>query len=772
MNKFKQREENLVKQVKHNFEKINLMLKCNGMGIANWSDDWACFPNKKRVLLRFSKWVNSPQENTFDVARAFAIDMVNRNYSHTGVQVSIQYAFRACSLLNKRIYNIGQEDLSLLFTSFTELNYSFTPAHHFWSWCKSNQLIPEHLIIPVTKDTRNRSPEEEYIRLSKMLISDDQVAAVGVAYNELYSDNGLKKYGFKAYPQEYLAIAFCTLGMATPSRLDAEVWGLPVQKIKTHKDTNKEGDEYSKESYSLFWKGSKNHPDNRTMLLSVLKDNVKTVLKVIEKESLPAKILSFFMATPTLSLNQVMAEYPDYEYKLAAYPNLDYHLRTNIFHLGLILGLYDEEPILPVDGPHYESIKVHGNRKWKRFNYLGNIENTTLIGNHHNMVSLYLNSTSNINHLAEFQRNTFQSAKEHLFKGKKSVTLEHLSDLIIKANKFLNGSVDTITRGKNVKTKVSDAYFVYTSLMLQTKQKKCKDYTFSTMLVPIPNMYNLQISTKRPHFSRKWIKSALALVGLEGMAFAPHQLRHWVNHHAKESGIPISIINLWSGRKDADQAFEYIHTIDEDNAKQINSIIVNKSEMEAPSDVKLISIKKIKDMRKLPATIMSEGVCIQDLVTMPCRFLNDFMTSCFGCQEMCYIKGDVHTLTSLKFDLEVQVTRLSEVKSHPSFSVNKASQEWYKTHFNKTSVLTVLIEILEDDAIPAGASVRMSGDLSSLEFRVQSLDTTQVAVRKFALEDSSKSLKQLLINTESNKNTSNTRLADLLSSYRVNNGRN
>ena len=154
---------------------------------------------------------------------------------------------------------------------------------------------------------------------------------------------------------------------------------------------------------------------------------------------------------------------------------------------------------------------------------------------------------------------------------------------------------------------------------------------------------------------------------------------------------------------------------------------------------------------------MSEGICTQDLVTMPCRFLNDFMTSCFGCQEMCYIKGDTQALINLKLDLEVQLARLSEVKSHPGFNVNKVSQEWYKTHFNKTAILTVLIEVLEDEAISEGSSVRMSGDLSSLEFRVQSLDTAKIAVRQFVLEDSSKSLNKMLTNTESSKNTSNSK---------------
>ncbi|MDC9523630.1 hypothetical protein PSH55_21400, partial [Pseudoalteromonas sp. Angola-31] len=126
-------------------------------------------------------------------------------------------------------------------------------------------------------------------------------------------------------------------------------------------------------------------------------------------------------------------------------------------------------------------------------------------------------------------------------------------------------------------------------------------------------------------------------------------------------------------------------------------------------------------------------------------------------------------LINLKLDLKVQLGRLNQVKSHHGFNVNKASQEWYKTHFNKTAILTVLIETLEDKAISKGSSVRMSGDLSSLEFRAQNLDTAQIMVRQFTIEDSSKSLKKLLINTESNQSASNPRLAKLLGSFGMKN---
>ena len=763
MNKFKVNLEHLIIKAKKSFNETNYIKKIDGSSTAHWNEDWACHPNQRRIFLRFSVWTDNHHASQFDLVRAFAFETINRNLSPYYIVNQIQYAARAISIIKSEIWDIQQSTLDEVTFEFNQLGYSNKSAGVFWTWCKNNSLIPTYLITPIFKDSRSRSYDEEEKRNTDLLISDEKVAAIGVSFNELYSARGLKTYGFKKHPQAYLAVAFATLSLATPSRSNVEIWALPSQRIKSHVNI-----ETGLKTHSLFWKGSKNYPDNRTHILSALSDNVNKILSVMESESLPGRILSYFMTNPSVSLNKIIAAYPKFNYKLDLYPNLNYESKTSIFHLGLILGLYSSDPIVPVLGEHDTRIRIHRSQKWKRFRYLSDINCEDEIANDHTIIYIY-NPDTNISKARI--HHTFKCVKKYLFKTNNKTTLSKLTSLIIEANIFLNGSTDTIIRGKEVVTKVQDALFVFTaSTIHKHKHRKYKEhYTFDTKSIPIPNMYNLQISIRRPTFSQRWIKAALSCVGLENMSFNSHQLRHWINHHAKESGIPISVINLWSGRKDADQAYEYIHTIDEDNAQQINSILVKKSEIEPSSEIKFISIDKIKHMRKLPATIMSEGVCTQDLVTMPCRFLNDFMTSCFGCQEMCYIKGDTQALINLKLDLKVQLGRLNQVKSHHGFNVNKASQEWYKTHFNKTAILTVLIETLEDKAISKGSSVRMSGDLSSLEFRAQNLDTAQIMVRQFTIEDSSKSLKKLLINTESNQSASNPRLAKLLGSFGMKN---
>lgn len=767
MNKFELKEQSLINKAKSAFDKSKPMFRCDGSDAASWTDDWVCFPKNRRLQLIFSNWVKDPQRRNFDIARVYVLEMVNNAHSHTTSAIHALYAFRALEVLGKPLGTAEQSDLNNLDREFEKKKYNRASSGAFWSWCKKRGLVASFLVTPITKEARDRSAEEALEQGSKKLIVDEQVAAVGVAYNELFSDEGIKKYGFKNYPKEYLAIAFSALSLSTPSRMSIETFCLPDQDVKEHYD-----DEGNK-SHSLFWKGSKNHPDNRTHLLSSMAGSVERVLEVLRSESTPAKILSLFMSRPNLSLNQVMEAYPNFNYKLNDYPSLDLNSQSSIFHLGLILGFYYEEPMVPVTKAQDQTkvISLSGNLSRKYLRRLSEVTATDYVIGDSSIVPLLVGNVENDSWLEHCNiSNAFSHFEPVFFKGKELSTLWDMTQAIIETNRFFNGSVDRIVRGKDVSVKISDAFFVYTTAMLRGVEevKNSNSQKYGVQTIAIPYIYNLLTSDKRPNVERSWIQSALKLVGLEKMAFSPHQLRHWMNHHAKESGIPIEVINLWSGRMDADQAYEYIHTIDEDNAHQISSILVRRSEVESNEDIKMISLKKIENLRQLPANVMSEGVCIQDLVTMPCRFLNDFTTSCFGCDAMCYIRGDEKVVDMLKTDLSIQKARLSDVKSRSGFSSNKASQEWYKVHFNKTAVLNSLLSILQDESIPFGSSVILVGDLTSIEFRIQNLDNGKVTVVKQTLEDGNKSLKRLIESTPKRTGSSNYRLNDLLSKYGVN----
>lgn len=750
----------LVESSKKAFDKAKLMLKSFDNDFASWIDDWTCFPKQKRVRFIFSNWVDDPQAQLFDIGRVYTLELVNKGYAPSTISVCSQYAFRALKILGKPLGLIEQTDLYELQRTFKQQNYSTACSGTFWSWCNEQELVPTFLVFPTVVESRDRSFEETFANRKKKLILDEQVAAIGVAYNKLFSDEGLKKYGFKSYPKEYLAIAFSTLSLSTPSRMEIETFCLPDQSVKEHTDDK------GNKSYSLFWKGSKSYPDSRTHLLSAMEKPVKRVLEVLRPESVPAKILSFFMSNPSFSLSQVMKAYPDYDYKLKEYPELDLNRQSSIFHLGLILDFYHDEPILPVSGSL--SSDSHSNRKYYR--RLSKVSTEDFVIADTSILPLLMGNLENDKWLEHCDVDrALAHLKPVIFEGRDLSTLADMTRAIIDANKFCNGSVDKISKGKDTTVNISDALFVYTTSMLRgvNEIERSNHQKFGMQARVIPYIFNLLISDKRPHLERSWIESALKLVGLASMSFSPHQLRHWINHHAKESGIPIEVINLWSGRKDADQAYEYIHTLDVDNAQQITSILSRKEDLEETKDIKFISIDKIKELSKLPANITSEGVCIQDLIMMPCRFLNSFMTSCFGCEAVCYIKGDEKALSMLQIDLTYQRGRLSEAKSSPSFSVSKAPQDWYKLHFDKVAVLHSLIDILTDDSIPRGSSVRLISDAKVVDFRVQNLDSGKVTVVRKSLGDSSKSLEKMLEKDIVQPVSSNSRLMNLLNKHGV-----
>lgn len=772
-NKYKANSSALVRKTKMAFNQTLPVLKLNSNADepAKWNEDWRSFHQGLPIKFYFQKWATNSNKPKFDLARVYAIESLATNQGIKNITSSVRYATKALAELTKNINELEQNDLNNLSKIFNEKGFSETHASTFWTWCKKHELIPKYLSTPSKFDSRDRSGGEAEKRRQKKLIGDEQVAAIGVAYNELFSDEGLKKYGFREYSKEYFTLAFLTLSASTPSRMDAEIFALPDQALKTHVD------EDGVETHSLFWKGSKGHEDNRTHILGALKEHVEKVIDVVGKESLPAKILSWFMSKPDSSLNDVMQNFPDFQFKHKNYPNLDINIKTNIFHVGLILGFYEGDPEIPVLHGGYTIQGASKQRSWKFFKKLSNLKNNDKIVRNLYVMGLFTKSWS-----SDLSK-TFRKIESSLFKeGQNSTNLLEQSNRIIQINKNLNGSVDTITRG-SVQTKVQDAMFVFTKLTLNYKRTR-NPHTFAYKSITdinydvIPAMYDLQISSKRPEFSEQFIKRALAVVGLEDMSFSPHKIRHYINHYASESGIPIEIINLWSGRKDANQAYEYIHTTDEDNAEIIRTALIKRADFDSSNikEIKLISLEKLQELRNLPAAVMSEGVCIQDLATMPCRYLNDFMTSCFGCTQMCYIKGDAKILDTLNKDLKIQVARLTNVESQPGFTKNMASQKWYETHFSRTSVLKSLIDILSDESIPNGSSVKIVGDLSSstIGFKTQNLDTGEVITKQLLLQDSAKVLKALMENKELKPKklagNSNPVLTDLLASYGVANG--
>jgi hypothetical protein len=139
-----------------------------------------------------------------------------------------------------------------------------------------------------------------------------------------------------------------------------------------------------------------------------------------------------------------------------------------------------------------------------------------------------------------------------------------------------------------------------------------------------------------------------------------HQLRHFTNTVADQSGIPNEIITAWSGRKSRNQTNEYIHTSHADRAEKVRAVQTPQEDFSG--SIRLISKEQVSQQLNLPASITSTGICTQNLISNPCEFLNDFVSTCFLCPSACYTAGDTDALEILNRDLEVQSRRLEAVK--------------------------------------------------------------------------------------------------------------
>jgi len=227
------------------------------------------------------------------------------------------------------------------------------------------------------------------------------------------------------------------------------------------------------------------------------------------------------------------------------------------------------------------------------------------------------------------------------------------------------------------------------------------------------------------------------------------------------SDIPIEIITAWSGRKDVNQTFEYIHTTEHEESERISSVLNFSNDKD--SDIRIITSKDLTETTNLPASVTSTGVCIQELNVSPCEYLNDFVSQCFMCSSACHIAGDQKAIDLFEKDFVYQKARLDQVSNDSRVKVSKAMQDWVVIHHRNTEVLKSLILLMKE--YPVGSIIRFSQRIS--EFKVTDLSTKKVETIRFALPDSNSGLKSLQSTETSHVDlgAENSDLNNLLSNF-------
>jgi hypothetical protein len=204
---------------------------------------------------------------------------------------------------------------------------------------------------------------------------------------------------------------------------------------------------------------------------------------------------------------------------------------------------------------------------------------------------------------------------------------------------------------------------------------------------------------------------------------------------------------MWSGRQTPEQLLNYVHRSHADKASEISDIMFSDKGLTKDQIHQEVSIRvKTKEQYDLITTtasgVTSTGLCTQDLHFTPCTYLNDFLNQCSLCGSAGHIHGDQDAIDFLKIDLELQYRRLIVVKSNPKFTSSTAMQMWHTTHFEKTSILKLLIELMQDPEIENGSIIRVLTDKS--EIRISDLSTKTVTKRQLQLPSAKEELRKLL----------------------------
>lgn len=217
-----------------------------------------------------------------------------------------------------------------------------------------------------------------------------------------------------------------------------------------------------------------------------------------------------------------------------------------------------------------------------------------------------------------------------------------------------------------------------------------------------------------------------------------HQLRHYTNTIADQSGIPNEVVTAWSGRKSREQTYEYIHTSHAERSARVSDVQIKTNDVAQP--IRWVSSKEIVQEFNLPASVTSTGVCTQNLAVSPCEFLNDFVSSCFMCPSACYIAGDSDAIAMLEKDSQFQQRRIEAVKTDDRLKVSQTMQDWFILHNRNTQVLVQLVQLMKDE--PKGTVISFNDKVQ--QFNLVDAKTKKITHVMAKLTDSHGDLKRAL----------------------------
>jgi hypothetical protein len=231
---------------------------------------------------------------------------------------------------------------------------------------------------------------------------------------------------------------------------------------------------------------------------------------------------------------------------------------------------------------------------------------------------------------------------------------------------------------------------------------------------PTVNIFNADLSP-RESLGSLYHKSIFDRYGYKDandsrLKATSHQVRHLLSTLAERGGMAQDELAKWAGRADAkhnrvyNQMSEYEMVIRAELFDPTKTLFgpVGETRKHIP-----ITIQEFNTLEKGSVHVTEFGFCVHDYTISPCDKYRD----CLNCSEQVCIKGEAEKLQRIKSQLaEVEQQFIAAEKAmKEGFS---GADRWYEYHQHTLVHLRQLVEILEDESVPAGSQIKLINDKS------------------------------------------------------------
>jgi len=629
----------------------------------------------------------------------------------------------------------------------------------FLEFCERQGLMPRasDQVRRNIRDKRDRTGHSVEATRREKMANEEVIRAAGNIYAKTITSLKQGNAGQGCF-RDALTTFIVLLCCASPNRAGAEVPLLVNQKLQSYSEDGRA------DVFYLDWPGSKGYQDNRTHILSALSGHVEKGINYFSKACQPGRIVASYYSRPDQTLGQLLKGFPiDPERKV----RIDLNRKPHLFTLGYALGFYDVDTEVHVfihdaedQGAPYERsrpIKLATRKSCWKSKYIFELQIEDEISSN----AMRLAKRPGIERLLGVNF-SFSQAPRFDPNQNRLISIGQLEKVVRDLQReafpsfpagFSTGDLNSVKMDVALFCVLGHQFFKNGANRKRGGVPGQQGYYHILTPRSLSTMASWGLGKSGDIFLRHGFSSNYFL--------NLHQLRHYTNTIADKSGIPNEVLTAWSGRKSREQTYEYIHTSHAERSSRVAG--VQKKATETTQPIRWVSSNEIAREFNLPASVTSTGLCTQNLVVIPCEYLNDFVSSCFMCPNACHVAGDGDAIDTLEKDCQFQHRRLEAVKNDNRLGASRAMQEWFVLHNFNTQVLAQLVQLMKD--MPVGTVISFSEKARQFNLLdAKSKKLTQVLAK---LTDSHKDLQNALARQEkaTDEPRSNRDLKELMAKY-------